>query len=162
MIRPLHPDTDIGAVAAFCIEAADYWLLADGHLDPAQKAADFFTDCPPGCDPAASHRLGLFLETQLSGLAELSFGFPDFSDAYLGLMLLAPRARNLGFGRIFLAHVENLARNATDANLYLGVLEQNPRGRAFWERQGFSATGLSSTDNSQGLGHILHRLVKRL
>ncbi len=162
MIRSLQPNTDLPAITGFYTEAADYWLLAEGHLDPAQKAADFFTDCPPGCDPTASHRLGLFRENTLSGLAELSFGFPQPGDAYLGLMLLAPRARNLGLGRIFLAHIEDLARSANAPTLSLAVLDQNPRGRAFWEREGFRATGHSGTDDSQGLGHNLHRLAKAL
>jgi len=88
-IRPLHPDTDLPAVAAFLQEAADYWILADGEAPGPTAAQDFFTDCPPNCDPAQSHHLGLFVDGKLSGLAELSFGFPNPGDAYLGLMILS-------------------------------------------------------------------------
>ena len=158
-IRPLHPTQDLPAVTAFLVEAADYALLADGHAPGPTAAADFFTDTPPGCDPAMSHRLGLFHDSHLSGLAELSFGFPEPTSAYLGLLILAPRVRGLGFGPIVLTHVETLARAAGALHLYLAVLEVNLRGAAFWERHGFRYTGLSGTN---GAGRRLHRLVKPL
>lgn len=160
LIRDLSPDADLAAVTALQSEAADYWLLAEGACDPVQQAHEFFTDCPPGCDPSQSRRLGFFVQDQLVGLAELSFGFPEPQDAYLGLMILAPRVRNQGFGPPFLAHVEGLARLALAPNLYLAVLEANPRGRAFWEKMGFKTTGKSGHDPATG--HTLHRLGKVL
>ncbi|MGL4308994.1 MAG: GNAT family N-acetyltransferase, partial [Paracoccaceae bacterium] len=71
MIRPLDPQTDLPLVVKFYTEAADYWLLADRRAPDAAKAAAFFTDGPPGCDPAQSHRLGLFADGTLAGVAEL-------------------------------------------------------------------------------------------
>lgn len=158
MIRALHPQADRAAVTDFLAEAADYWLLADGAAPGPQAAEDFFTQCPPGCDPAASHHLGLFLDDRLSGLAELSFGFPEPGDAYLGLMILAPRLRGRGHGAAFLAHVEMLARAAAATSLFLGVIEANPRGRAFWESHGFRPTGITRQDDR----NLTHRLVKPL
>ena len=54
-IRLLDPAKDAGLVEDLYRAAPDYWLLADGACDPAAKAAGFFTDVPPGCDPAESH-----------------------------------------------------------------------------------------------------------
>ena len=93
MIRDLDPVTDLSAVAAVLQEAADYWLLAEGAAPGPTAAADFFTDGPPDVDRSLSQHLGLFVDGRLSGLAELSFGFPSAGDAYLGLMILAPRLR---------------------------------------------------------------------
>ena len=159
MIRPLDPGTDLERVEAFYAAAPDYWLLAEGAMDGPEKAREFFTDCPPGCDPAASHRLGLFLGDRLSGLAELSFGFPRAEDAYLGLMILGPWAQGGGHGAGFLAHVEALARQAGCPCLYLGVLDRNPRGRAFWEREGFQPTGDARVTDQ---GRRVDRMVKGL
>lgn len=160
LIRQLDPTNDLTAVHAFYGEAGDYWLLADRRAADLQKARDFFTDGPPGCDPGRSHRLGLFVDDRLSGVAELSFGFPAPEDAYLGLMMLAPRIGGGGHGAAFLAKVETLARAAGAPRLYLAVLEENPRGRAFWEREGFRAAGVSRLDDETG--HVIHRLVKGL
>lgn len=160
IIRPLDPLTDLERVVNFYAAAPDYWLLAEGRQPGPEKARDFFTDGPPGCDPRESYRLGGFLGDRLSGLAELSFGFPEPGDAYLGLMLLGPWAQGKGFGPHFLAHAEGLARARGARHLFLAVLAANPRGRAFWEGQGFAATGVTRQDAETG--HLLHRLVKPL
>ena len=158
MIRPLLPESDLPAVALFLQEAADYYILADGEAPGPTAARDYFTTCPPGCDPLQSHRLGLFREGRLAGLAELSFGFPAPGDAYLGLMILAPWLRGQGHGARLLSHIEVLARAAGAPTLYLAVLEANPRGRAFWEREGFRATGITRQDDR----NLIHRLAKPL
>ncbi len=188
-IRPLDP-AEAPLVAAFYRAAPDYWLLAEGQLDPGRQAAAFFADGPPGCDPAESDRLGLFLppppgtalaapgasppprgegrgvggpgagQGLLSGVAEVSYGFPDPGDAYLGLMLLGPWAQGQGHGRAFLADCIARARAKGAPRMFLAVLEANPRGRAFWQREGFAPTGLSRRDVTTG--HVLHRLVRPL
>jgi GNAT superfamily N-acetyltransferase len=158
-IRELFP-TETALVAQFYREAPDYWLLAEGRLNPDDKASDFFTDAPPNCDPATSDRLGMFVDHRLSGVAEVSYGFPEPSDAYLGLMLIGPWAQGRGHGAAFLAHAETLARKRHAAHLYLAVLDANPRGRAFWLREGFTPTGKRGQDKITG--HWLERLVKPL
>jgi GNAT superfamily N-acetyltransferase len=158
-IRELFP-TETALVAQFYREAPDYWLLAEGRCDPAAQAQDFFTDAPPNCDPAQSDRLGLFLNQRLSGVAEVSYGFPEPGDAYLGLMILGPWAQGAGHGKAFLTHAETLARKRHAPRLYLAVLDVNPRGRAFWEREGFKGTGLTRKDAITG--HLIERLVKPL
>lgn len=158
-IRTLDP-SEAPQVARFYAEAPDYWLLAEGRCDPAAQAQDFFSDAPPGCDPARSHRLGLFLEQRLSGVAEVSYGFPEASDAYLGLMILGPWSQGAGHGRAFLHEAERLARQRGAGRLYLAVLDANPRGRAFWEREGFRPTGIRRHDADTG--HWIERLVKPL
>lgn len=158
-IRELFP-SETALVAQFYREAPDYWILAEGRVDAERQAQDFFTDAPPNCDPAQSDRLGLFVNQRLSGVAEVSYGFPEPNDAYLGLMILGPWAQGAGHGRSFLAHVETLARKRHAARLYLAVLDINPRGRAFWEREGFTDTGLSRKDALTG--HTTYRLRKAL
>lgn len=158
LIRPLDPVKDRETVAACLLEAQDYYHLWRGHAPGPVEVEEVFTAGPPGCDPARSHRLGFFLDTRLSGVAELSFGFPEPEDAYLGLMILAPLARNQGHGATFIAHIETLARPAP--RLYLAVLNANLKGRAFWQAHGFTATGVSRFDAETG--HTLHRLVKPL
>lgn len=159
LIRCLDPG-EVGLVARFYRDAPEYWLLAEGSVDPETQAAEFFTDGPPGHDPALSHRLGLFLNGRLSGVAEVSFGFPEPGEAYLGLMLLGPWAQGAGHGRNFLGHAETLARKRQAPRLCLAVLDVNLRGRAFWLREGFAPTGLRGQDKTTG--HWLERLVKTL
>lgn len=160
MIRALDPAHDRAAVSTLLTRAQDYYHLWKGHDPGPAEVDEVFTSTPPGCDPAASHRLGLFLNGALEGVAELSFGFPAAGDAYLGLMILAPSARSNGHGATLLAEIETRARATDASHLYLAVLQANPRGAAFWARMGFTATSVSRQD--EGTGHTFHRLVKAL
>lgn len=156
--RALDPIADRPALAAMLTEAQDYYLLWLGHPPGEAEVTDALTSTPPGCDPALSHRLGLFLDERLSGVAELSFGYPGPEDAFLGLMILAPRARSGGHGAAFHDHILTLARARGCPRIYLGVLDANRRGWAFWTRQGYAETGVTRMDAETG--HLLHRLVR--
>lgn len=162
-IAALDPARDRAALAACLAAASDYYRLWLGHDAGEAEVDDFLTDCPPGCDPAASHRLGLWEDEGLWGVAELSFGFPEAEAAYLGCMILNPAARGQGHGMRFLAEVEARARAQGAKALYLAVLEANRRGMAFWQREGFASTGVSRILDEPGAPrHVSHRLRKRL
>lgn len=137
-IRTLDPALDRARVDAFFRNASDYILIERGTPPGPEVTEEFFTDAPPGCDPAASLRLGLFEGAALVAVAEAGFGFPDPDAAYLGLMIVAPDARGRGAGVRLLRHIEREARAQGCKALFLAVLEANPRGRAFWEREGFT------------------------
>lgn len=138
MIRPLDPSIDRALVDAFFQEASDYIAIERDEGPGPEVTDEFFTDAPPGCDPAASLRLGLFDGTRLIALAEVGFGYPERDDAFIGLMIVSPAARGTGAGPRLLAHIEAKARARACKALYLAVLEANPRGRVFWEREGFT------------------------
>jgi GNAT superfamily N-acetyltransferase len=156
LIRDLDPVDDLDAVHGFYLAAPDYWIMAEGVAPGLTKARAFFRDCPPGCDPAQSRRLGLFHHRRLSGLAELSFGFPHEDAAYLGFMMIGPWARNAGFGGHLLADVERIGVETGSGELYLAVLDINHDARRFWQRQGFAPTGVTGTSvTGQGLTRML-------
>lgn len=160
LIRRLDPAGDLDAVERLYQAAAAFWVMTDRTPPDRQKAVEFFTDGPPGCDPAVAQRLGLFEQDRLVGVAELSFGFPEPEDGYLGLMLFDPAARGRGLGPLFLAEVERLARARGCPRLLLAVLEENRGGWRFWLGQGFTLTGLSRFDDDTG--HRIHRFSKAL
>lgn len=160
LIRRLDPAGGPAAVEGLYQAAAAFWRMTDRRPPDRQKAAEVFTVGPPGKEPAASHRLGLFEQDRLAGLAELSFGFPEPEDSSLGLMLLDPAARGRGLGPRFLSEVERVARARACPRLLLAVLEENLTGWRFWPRQGFSQTGLNRFDDETG--HWIHRFSKAL
>lgn len=161
-IRPLSATADRALVDAFFIRIADYIRVERGTDPDAAVTEEFFTDAPPGCDPARSHRLGLFDAGHLMALAEMAPGFPEPDAAYLGFLAVATQARGKGHGQTLLRHVETLARHGGARHLYLAVLEANPRGRAFWEREGFTLALAGRTVTLGGKTQVAHRLVKAL
>ncbi len=160
MIRPLDPGADQDAVLDLYARAADYLDLESGRTPEPGLAQEFFSDAPPGGDPSTS--LGLFGDGRLLGLADLAFGYPKPTDAYLGLMILAAEARGRGLGRAFLRHVEAAAQERGAVRLLLAVLEANPRGRAFWEGQGFRKPKVFPATRIGARTHVRIRLEKPL
>jgi ribosomal protein S18 acetylase RimI-like enzyme len=161
-IRSLDPIADRALVDAFFVAIADYIELERGEPPSPKVTEEFFTDTPPGCDPAASMRLGLFDAGQLIAVTETAFGYPEPDSAYIGFLAVSAAARGKGAGSILLRHVETTARARNARHIYLGVLDANPRGRAFWEREGFS---LALANRPITLGpktQIAHRLGKPL
>lgn len=161
-IAALDPVADRVALDATFAAASDYYQLWRGRPASNADVDEFLTACTPGCDPEAPLRLGLREGSDLLAVAEVSFGFPDPKAAYLGYMILAPIARNQGHGRRFLAEVEALARRKGATVLYLGVLEANTRGMAFWRREGFAPTGIIREIDEEGMSHRIHRPRKPL
>lgn len=162
LIRPLHPDTDRATVAAFFDSIADYIRLERDAPPDATVLEEFFTDTPPGCDPAQSLRLGLFEHSNLIAVAEMGFGYPESDNAYLGFLAVSSVARGKGAGETLFAHLQTEARARGCTAIFLAVLDANPRGRAFWERLGFS---LAMANREVTLGQktqIAHRMRKPL
>jgi GNAT superfamily N-acetyltransferase len=139
MIRPLDPVTDAEAVLDLYRRAADYVAFESGREVGNDLVEQFFSDAPPGGDPATSLKFGCFQGGRLLGLVDVAFGYPERRDAYLGLMLLAGEGRGRAVGRRILRQVEEEARRRGAKRLLLAVLEGNARGRAFWEREGFGS-----------------------
>ncbi len=158
---PLHPASDLGAVESVYRRATDYLALESG-LRPDAAAQAFFEERPP-----ASAEPPLKFGVPGSGgvlvaIGDLAFGYPEADDAYLGLLLLVPQARNEGLGRAILGEVKKLARLRHASRLLIGVLDANDRARAFWERQGFE---LDRTSGPHALGnrrHVVHRFALSL
>ncbi|WP_210527034.1 GNAT family N-acetyltransferase [Rubellimicrobium arenae] len=162
MIRSLDRTTDAEAVLDLYRRATDFLLLESGRVPDAALVEEYFAEAPPDGDPATSLKLGLFQGPQLLGLADLAFGYPTARDAYLGLMLLAQDARGRGLGREFLRHTEEAARQRGATRLLLAVLEANPRGRAFWEREGFGSPKVFPARQIGTRTHVLIRLERPL
>ncbi len=159
-IRPLDAARDRAAVMDLCRRAADYVALESGSGPNDGTLSDFFEGAPPGRDPAASVRVGLYRGGRLTGIAEMAFGWPEPRDAYVGLMLFDARARGQGLGRILLGHLEETARARGAERMLVAVIEANPRGLAFWMREGFEVEAVFPPGLIEGRMHVHRRLVR--
>ena len=161
MIRDLTLD-DLPALEALFQAAADYVNLETGAAVDGSQARAVFTDAPPGGDPAAAVRLGLFDGDRLIGKVDAAFGYPQPEDAYIGLLILAPRARRAGHGTRLLQSLQQRVRACGARRLLVAVVAANAAGRAFWAHHGFVPEQFF-TDKDYGLRrHDVQRMVKAL
>lgn len=161
MIRPLTR-ADEAAVWSLLQAAADYVRLERGQEPDSALLEEVSTDAPPGLSPDDSYRAGLFDNATLLAIADMSFGYPEAGDCYLGLMLLRPTARGQGRGAQVLRHMEAVARDKGAVRMLLTVLHANRRGRSFWESQGFDDTGRSGEVTLGRRTQPVQRLAKLL
>lgn len=159
-IRQLVQGDHSSAVRDLYNRAADFVALETGSAPDDTTVAQFFADCPPG---ASSQKLGLFLPAnQLVAIADLAFGYPEIDDAYIGLLLIDQSCRGMGLGRVFLEHLTGLAQAKGASRLLIAVLDENPRVRAFWEREGFRLLQSFSDFKIGGKTHVVHRMGRQL
>lgn len=154
-IVSLNANLDAERVGRLFEAAADYVLLEDGTPPSRATVTAFFEDRPPDVPATNLHHIGLEHDGILVGIAGFLFGFPETNDCYIGLMLLAPQFRGFGFGSQAVQHIKTFAHKRGASRLLIAVLDENPKGRAFWESQGFrhSKTFKPSADR-----HRRHRM----
>jgi GNAT superfamily N-acetyltransferase len=159
IMRSLSATTDRAAVARLFADAADYVLLEDGRAPDEATTDDFFNERPPNVVAVDAVHIGMFDADRLLGILGVVFGYPDANDSYIGLLLLAPQARCSGVGGQALAHATALARARGSTRQLVAVLDNNPKGRAFWDREGFA---LEKSFPPKKDGHTRHRMTRAI
>lgn len=163
VIRALDRYEDFAAVLALYERAADYIVMETGRPPNDGMVERFFHDGPPGFDSEDSLKLGLFERPgELSGIADLAFGFPGPGDAYIGLLLFAPECRGRGLGRAFIERLVEEARAKGAQRILAGVLDQNRAGQSFWLREGFRTVRTMPATVRGRKTHVVHRMERLL
>jgi len=162
MMRDLQQGRDDGPVFDLMLRATDYNLLEKGRAPVAADVAVFFASCVPGGDLAEAVKLGFWRDDVLLGFIDMSFGYPAPTNAYIGLLMLDKAARGGGIGPQILAEATRRARTKGATRQLGAVLEANPRGHAFWQREGFRPERDFPASADDPLGHARCRLTRDL
>lgn len=161
--RYLTQEADTHLVLEIYRACQDYLDLETGKPASLEDVKVFFEDLPPRV--SLSDKMSLGIVDGLGegiGLMDVVRGYRRTSDWYIGQLLLAPDARGRGLGKEALDWVSGEARKEGARRLLLCVLEDNPKGRAFWEREGFEFRKTTPPWTSGLKTHVRHELVRRL
>ena len=116
-------------------------------------------------DPDSSFFI-VFLDEKAVGYAKLVAGSRDLSITTLKTIELKriyvlERVWRKGVGEKLLKHCMEAARLAGNESLWLGVWEQNDRGRGFYEKQGFVKVGTLEFPygDSVGINHVMEKML---
>ena len=141
---------------------ADYVLLETGEGPNEATVAKYFDDIPKGVPLNKALKLGMFSDGRMVGLLDLVCGYPNDDDWYIGLLLIAPVARNRGFGKRVVDRIVQAGSARKVKRVLLAVLEENTAGRAFWSREGFSVHRGTPARVVGQKTHVLYELVREL
>jgi len=150
---------DAATVMAFFETAADYVTLESGAAPTQKTVEDFFLERPPHVHADATWHFGAFDGDVLCGVIGTLKGYPEPEDAYIGLLLLSRLARGRGIGPRLLNKATKVARAQGAIRQLVAVLDANPKGRAFWSREGFV---LDRTFAPSDDSHTRHRMTRSI
>ncbi|WP_316014439.1 GNAT family N-acetyltransferase [Roseobacter sp. HKCCA0434] len=151
----LDPTRDEARAIDLFARAADYVRLETGADDTEGYAREMLVEAPPG---AEIFNYGLARrDGKLAGFAGSVRGYPGPRDWYMGLLVLDPAERGSGLGTTAFTFIRELARSHDAPAMRIAVLDANPAGRRFWERQGF-VLERSVPGDPEGDGHLRHVL----
>ncbi len=102
---------------------------------------------PPRKTGEDKYFLGLFQGTELVAILDLITAYPNSETAFWGFFMLKKEKQGQGLGSQLVQEL-CVALKGEFAFVRLGYVKTNPQSKHFWEKNGFSATGvISKTEN---------------
>lgn len=147
-------------VSAFYEQVTDYLALEEDPNTPTEAAVDLLDVAPPGIPHEQKFVLGILNEDGLIGLLDVVQGYPSPTCYYVGLLVLLAEQRGHGLGELVMDALERWVIMRGGQEMKLAVLLNNPKGLAFWRRNGFEIEG--EPFQRPHMPGCVHRLHKRL
>ena len=136
-------EADIPALLALCEGNPTYYR----HCPPAVSAESLREDMralPPGKGMEDKRYLGIFDGERLIAVMDLILRFPDERTAFIGFFMVDASQQGRGVGsRIVCETLEHLA--PAFSGVRLGYVQGNEQSRRFWEKNGFTPTGVTTS-----------------
>jgi ribosomal protein S18 acetylase RimI-like enzyme len=133
--RVLEGDEEgIRSLQALLEADASTWTLLEGSPPRPDEAQQMIGDRPPG---VTSERKYVWIWGS-DAVIDIVEGYPDASTWYLGLIFIAPNARNTGLGAHLMREVAGYVRAHGGTALRLAVVTTNIGARRLYDRLGFA------------------------
>ncbi len=119
-------------------QCSDYSLIVEGEPASPTAAQELFQAAPPGRSLADKFVFGLIdRRGEIVGVLEGMRHYPEDHIWWIGLLLLAPAARQQGLGRAIVDGFSDYVRSQNGLAIMLGVVADNHLAYQFWRRLGF-------------------------
>jgi GNAT superfamily N-acetyltransferase len=158
-------DADIPAVQIFWQDSPEYLLQVEGHAPRASEGADFVRDrdLPPGFSCTRQHNYTYAdAHGAVDGLGAMAIDLLAPGVWHLGLFVAATRLHGSDWAAQAYEATEAWAQAGGARWMRLGVVLANPRGHAFWRRQGYVEVKRRPEVSIGELSHTLVTMVKPL
>ena len=91
--------------------------------------------------------LGVYNKFELLiGMVDIFKNYPENDTWMIGLLLLSPEERNKNLGKIIHEEVKNYALSQGANTLRIGVIEENIKGKRFWDSLGYKKIKSTTID----------------
>ena len=107
------------------------------------RLTEIISDVPEGADATSKHFVGFYdNDFGLVAVLDLICGYPESDDAFIGWFMVDADLQGQGIGSSIFADVRAAMKAQGYDRLSLKCPAASESGRAFWESQGFTPTGV--------------------
>jgi len=154
-IRPLTREShdDRANVLRIFLESPAYTELVEGRSPSAEDVEDFFFGKPDAKDAADKSVFGFYVGPEMVGCADVIRAYPTDDCAWIGLLFFSEAHQHRGYGTAALALINAMVREWGYRRMQLAAISTNPRGLAFWQREGFEE--IRRTTNQRFIGDVI-------
>jgi RimJ/RimL family protein N-acetyltransferase len=116
---------------------SDFFALIEGAPARSNAAAEELASLAPGKTADETFCFAAFVDDRLIAFVNLTRDYPKTGEWWLGLLLIDPSERKLGFGTELHRSIKEWISAQGGAALSLVVQAQNEAAHRFWLRQGY-------------------------
>lgn len=132
-------EKDVELAEAVCMASEDYYLIEQDKPASKNDALKIITEIPDGKTRFDKFVLAVLDEHEKPiGLVDIVSDYPSKGRWFIGLLLLTPDARNNGLGKVLHQTIKEWANDGGADSLAIAVLEENEKGRGFFEHLGYT------------------------
>ncbi|MCL2527032.1 MAG: GNAT family N-acetyltransferase [Defluviitaleaceae bacterium] len=118
----------------------DFFLLTQGKKATIESSIGDIGAIPPSCTLGQKIYLGIWENDEVISILDIIIGYPEETCLWIGLFLVHGSFHSKGIGSKLIQAVFKAAKEAGYTLAQLGVIENNVKGIAFWQRHGFAVT----------------------
>lgn len=135
-IRPLDKKNWAEVFDLF-LACSDYFAMAEDKIPDDTNVQDFFEELPPNYSLKDKILLGIYNDNQLIGVIDILLRYATEEEMMLGFLLLHPDFRRQHLGLWAHEQILKIAQQYQAKYLRIGVVTQNKKGLAFWQKLGY-------------------------
>lgn len=151
---------DISDVYRLCKSNSKYYQYL-GENPTVDSLTDIISNVPEGADLSGKYFVGFYEPVtdeesvgannapgeRLVAVLDLIAGYPEKDDAFIGWFMVEASMQKQGIGSGIFADIRAAMKGQGYDYISLGCVKENSEAIAFWEAQGFKATGKTTEEN---------------
>jgi len=133
-------EADISDVYALCKSNQKYYEALN-TAPTVESLTEIISRVPEGADTGDKYFVGFYEDGRLISVLDLIAGYPEKDDAFIGWFMVDGHLQRKGIGSQIFADVRAAMAGQGYDYLSLSCEKENTEAIAFWQAQGFKATG---------------------
>lgn len=133
-------EADISDVYGLCKTNMKYYEYM-GTVPTRESLTEIISRLPDGADENGKYFIGFYEGDKLIAVMDLITGYPESDDAFIGWFMVDGEMQGQGIGSQIFADVRAALKGQGYDYMSLGCAKENTEAIAFWQAQGFAATG---------------------